>query len=391
MMPVTRPSPWLLAPVLTAFALFAVSHRDLVFATLCSLALLLAYWHRLSLAWPTGKRWRTTAGMALGAWTMCVVYYGTVMQSGAGLAYFQRIYYKPWLITTGSMLMALAVVWVWHVRASAGRTTRLILAWAGLMVVSSGNFVALSPLYLPLLALFCGATLLVLAGLGGGRGGGRARRGTQPWWHLAVAVGCLAVISAGAWTVSAGLRLVEQEIDLLIADVMQESQYTDLIGAGGIMLLERHRRVSLSRKVVATVDGAAWPGYLRTQVLTDYRQGRWKAEDATAQPLDSVMAGPDTFHPATRREHGAVRGVHGTACHPPAGQPARRHAVTVRGAAGHDVCGRVVCHGRRRDRAVYPARAARTLWRHASQRDGAGPIRDRRHHAANAPRDDGGG
>jgi hypothetical protein len=187
------------------------------------------------------------------------------------------------------MMMALAVVWAWHVPDKDGRTTRIIVAGAGLIVVSSGNLLSLPPLYLPLFIVFLGTMLLSLVMLGGGRRNARARRGRQRLWRVAVVAGCLTAISAGTWTVSAGLRLLETAVDAVIAEVMHGSSYHDVIGAGGTIRIERHRRVVLSRKVVATVEGAAWPGYLRTQVMTDYHQGRWTADRAGARPLPAVV------------------------------------------------------------------------------------------------------
>ena len=289
--PSSRPSLWLLGPVFTAFSVFAWAHRDIGFAVCCSLAVASAYFHRFHIDPPSRQQWIGTVFLAWAAWILCLVYYGTVLQAGAGLAYFDRLVVKPWLVSSGAMMQALAMVWLWHLPGHSQRKTGPIIGSAGLLAALSCNLLASSPVTLNLLALLGGASLLALLALGGCLKSEPGQPLTERVWQSIVVLACIAGISVGTWTVSAGLRHLEPLIDHFVIDLAQGSRYTDVLGAGDRMLIQRQRRITLSRRVVATLTSTApdqskgAPMYLRTQVMTSYQNGQWTADASAPQPL----------------------------------------------------------------------------------------------------------
>ncbi|HEY7712119.1 MAG TPA: transglutaminase-like domain-containing protein, partial [Candidatus Entotheonella sp.] len=74
-------------------------------------------------------------------------------------------------------------------------------------------------------------------------------------------------------------------------DLAPGSRYTDVLGAGDRMPIQRQRRITLSRRVVATLTSTASdrdkgaPMYLRTQVMTTYQNGQWTSDASAPQPL----------------------------------------------------------------------------------------------------------
>jgi len=291
--PSSRPSPWLLGPAFTALSVFAWAHRDGGFALCCSLAVASAYFHRFHIDPPSRQQWVGTAFLAWAAWMLCLVYYGTVLQAGEGLDYFDRLVVKPWLVSSGAMMQALAMVWIWHLPGHSQRKTGPIIGGSGLLAALSGNLLASSPVTLNLLALLGGATLLALLALGGSLKSEPGRPLTERVWQSIVVLACIAVISAGTWAVSAGLRYLEPIIDLFVIDLAQGSRYTDVLGAGDRMPIQRQRRITLFRRVVATLTstdtapdrGKGAPMYLRTQVMTTYQNGQWISDASAPQPL----------------------------------------------------------------------------------------------------------
>ena len=289
----SRPSRWLLGPVCTALSVFAWAHRDVGFALGCSLAVASAYFHRFRVDPPSRQQWIGTAFLAWAAWILCLVYYGTVLQAGAGLAYFDRLVIKPWLVSSGAMMQALAIVWIWHLPGHSQRKTGPIIGCAGLLTALSCNLLDSSPATLNLLALFGGATLLALLALGGSLKSEPGQPLTERAWQSIGVLACIAIISVGTWTVSAGLRYLEPIIDLFVIDLAQGSRYTDVLGAGNRMPIQRQRRIALSRRVVATLTGTntdpdrgkSAPMYLRTQVMTTYQNGQWTSDASAPQPL----------------------------------------------------------------------------------------------------------
>lgn len=289
--PSSRPSLWLLGPVFTAFSVFAWAHRDVGFALCCSLAVASTYFHRFHIDPPSRQQWIGTAFLAWAAWMLCLVYYGTVLQAGEGLAYFDRLVAKPWLVSSGAMMQTLAIVWIWHLPGHSQRKTGPLIGSSGLLAALSCNLLASSPVTLNLLALFGGATLLALLALGGSLKSEPGQSLTERVWQSIVVLSCIAVISVGTWAVSAGLRHFEPIIDLFVIDLAQGSRYTDILGAGDRMPIQRQRRITLSRRVVATLTstapdrGKGAPMYLRTQVMTSYQNGQWTSDASAPQPL----------------------------------------------------------------------------------------------------------
>jgi hypothetical protein len=224
---------------------------------------------------------------------LCLVYYGTVLQAGAELAYFDRLGVQPWLVSSAAMMQGLAIVWLWHLPGHTRRKTGPIIGCAGLLAAWSCNLLAASPVTLNLLALFGGATLLALLASGGSLYSEPGRPGTERVWQSIVVLACIAVISVGTGTLSAGLRHLEPIIDLFIIDLVQGGRYTDGLGAGDRMRIQRQRRITLSRRVVATLTSPepapdqsnGEPMYLRTQVLSTYQGGQWTSDTSAPQPL----------------------------------------------------------------------------------------------------------
>ena len=287
---------WLLGPVCTALSVFAWTHRDVGFTLFCSLAVAGAYFHRFHIDSPSRQQWIGTAFLAWAAWILCLVYYGTVLQAGEGLTYFDRLVVNSWLISNGAMMLALAIVWIWHLPGHTGRKTGPIIGCAGLLAALSCNLLTSSPATLNLLALFGGATLLTLLAMGGSLKSESGRPLTERLWQGIVVLACIALISLGTWTVSAGLRHLEPLIDLFVIDLAQGSRYTDVLGAGDRMWIQRQRRITLSRRVVATLTnpapdtGKGSPMYLRTQVMSTYQNGQWTSDASAPQPLIGTWA-----------------------------------------------------------------------------------------------------
>lgn len=291
--PSSRPSLWLLGPVYTALSVFAWAHQDVGFALCCSLAVASTYFHRFHIDPPSRQQWISTAFLAWAAWILCLVYYGTVLQAGKGLAYFDRLVVKPWLVSSGAMMLALAMVWLWHLPGHSQRKTGPIISCAGLLAALSCNLLASSPVTLNLLALLGGVTLLALLALGGSLKSEPGQSCTDRVRQSLVVLACIAVISIGTWTVSAGLRHLEPLIDLFVIDLAPGSRNTDVLGAGDRMPIQRQRHITLSRHIIATLTspdtapdrGKGAPRYLRTQVMTTYQNGQWTSDASAPQPL----------------------------------------------------------------------------------------------------------
>ncbi|MGE3538287.1 MAG: transglutaminaseTgpA domain-containing protein [Candidatus Tectimicrobiota bacterium] len=281
-----RPSPWLLGPVLTALVLFGLAHRESGFAGLCALLIIGAYGHRRTLPWPTRWRWPLGVGLGLAAWGLSWLYYATVLQGGQGLVYFPRLYYKPVFITTSGMLLALAMVWLWHLPHVTAHTSGGILMGAIALVIVSGNFVMLPSSYGYGLGLFLVTTLSSLLALGGTRGSGSQRSGLLPGWPAFYLLACALLVGAGTWAISATLPALQVRISTALIEMLQGDSAQSGLGAGDRLRIERHRRVVLPQALVLTLSGSTPPGYLRTQVMSQYRNGVWKT-DAVLTPTAS--------------------------------------------------------------------------------------------------------
>ncbi len=281
--PVARPSAWLLLPASMALALFAYAHRDPLFPSICLLSLVGSYFHTWRATLPKRYPWLTAMLGLAALHLLCVLYYDVWLLNGEQLTYFRRFWYKPWLVSTSAMLQAITLVWTWHI--SSRSTTGFIFLAMGLITISSGNLLPSSHGVVNLYALFGGACLLSLFVLSGAMNGGRGQPFREQCRQSIVIMACIAIISAGTWYVSTGLQHAGQLLDSLLADFTSGSRYRDTIGAGRHIQIAHQRRVKLSRRVVATLSGHTSPVYLRTQVLTEYRQNHWTTPSAVAQWL----------------------------------------------------------------------------------------------------------
>ena len=279
-----RPSPWLLGPTLSAFALFACAHHDALFSSLGAITILLSYLHNIQVESPGRQRWIGTATFAITAWALCMAYYGIMLSSNTAFPLPDTTYHA-WFISTGGMMLVLTVVWIWHTPGYGQRKTGSILACSGLIIIAGCHRLSISFFSLNLLALCGGTTLLALFALGGGLSGGRNCTLRVQFWQILIVLGCIATISAGTLAISTGIRQLEHFLNRVLADLAQGRQYTGLLGIGESMHIQHRQRITLSRRIVATIDGAMSPGYLRTQVLTTYRNQRWTADAVPPQML----------------------------------------------------------------------------------------------------------
>ena len=290
--PADRPSPWLLAPATMALILLGAAHQDAVFPSLCFLCMAASYFHSWRASLPKRHPWLMSMLVCAGLFCLCLLYYWIWLLNGQNLIYygegltdFRRLWYQPWLVSTGAMLQAAVLLWSWHLPR---RSTGLIFTCMGMMAISSGNILPSSYVILNLYALFGGSCLLSLFVLGGAC---HSRR-EQPLWEQCrqslVVLSCIAVIGAGTWYLSASLQHVGQMLDTLFTNLMSNAHYWDTIGVGDSIRIAHRRHVKLSRRVVATLSGSQSPVYLRTQVMVEYHRHRWTtAPVPPPQPLYS--------------------------------------------------------------------------------------------------------
>ncbi len=307
--PSCRPSPWLLAPAMVALALLSVAHRDVVVPSLCLLCIVGSYFHPWCASLPKRHPWLVSAVTCAVLGVLCLLYDQVWLVNGAEVAYFPRLWCKPWLVSAGASLQAVVLLWVWHL---PNRATGLIFACMGLIAISSGNALPSSHGIVNLYALFGGACLLNLFVLGGALHSGCHAPFRERCRQSLMVLMCIAIISAGTWYLSASLQQVSQVFDTLVADLMPGSPYRDPLGAGHSIRIAHQRHVRLSRRVVATLTGHVSPVYLRTQVMTRYQQHRWTPSPVPSpRPLDSTQK-PRTPQHADQREirlHVNLRGA----------------------------------------------------------------------------------
>jgi hypothetical protein len=214
---------------------------------------------------------------------LCLLYYWLWLLRGEELTYFHRLWYQPWLVSTGAMLQAAVLLWAWHL---PNRSTGLIFACMGMIAISSGNILPSSYGMVNLYALFGGSCLLSLFVLSGALHSGRAQPFRERCRQSIVVLACIAIIGAGTWYLSASLRHVEQILDTQFTNWISGSHDLDTLGVGDSMDIAHQRHVRLSRRVVATLSGSQSPVYLRTQVMTRYQHHRWTTASAPPpQPL----------------------------------------------------------------------------------------------------------
>ena len=298
-----RPALSVLAPAVVALTVFGWAHQDLVFVSLCSLALIASYFHHGSLSLPTRSRWFETVCLALVAGVFCLIYFITILQAGKGLPYFPRQLYKPWLISMGGMMQALTIVWLWHLPGPAGRQTGPIIGCTGLLVASSCNLLDTSLVALNLLAIFGGTIVFALLALGSSLQSGRAASSSEHIWKSVKVLGCIVLISSGTWIASSGVRQLDQLIDRFMLNLSQGTRYTDILGVGNHLRIERQRRITLSPRIVATFtpigtvpdfthNPVANLTYVRAQVLSTYQDQVWISQPTPHHPLQGNWA-PD--------------------------------------------------------------------------------------------------
>lgn len=277
-----RPSPWLIGPVATAFLLFSTASQDYIVMPLCFLIILATYYHRLTIDGPDWKRWRSLRVRFIIASVLSLTYYLTVLSGKISLYTF-----GPSSFTVGGILTMLTLVWTWHLPGKAVRKTGPILGFTGFLALSSTDLFSYPPLYLPMLLLFFTTTLLALAHLGGGLRIGYGLATTHVLRRIFLVAGCFTVIGMGTWLGTDRMRLLGN-ISLSL-DFLHLPNYSGIRGAGGIMRLERYIQVVISQEIVATLSGSTPPGYLRTHVMTEYRDEHWRPYQSVAKPIHPIL------------------------------------------------------------------------------------------------------
>lgn len=265
--------------------LFAYAHRNPLFPSICLLGLVASYFHSWHAKLPKRYPWLAAILGVAALHFLCMLYYGIWLLNGAGLTYFHRFWYKPWLVSTSAMLQAIILIWNWYLPS---RSTGLIFLTMGLIAISSGNLLPVSYGTVNLYALFGGTCLLSLFVLSGAMNSGRGQPFREQCRQSMVILACIAIVSVGTWYVSTGLQHAGQLLDTLLADFMSGSHYQETMGAGNTIEIDHQRRVKLSRRVVATLSGSESPVYLRTQVLTKYQDERWTIPSTADQWLPTV-------------------------------------------------------------------------------------------------------
>ncbi|MFC2172807.1 transglutaminase family protein, partial [Acidobacteriota bacterium] len=64
--------------------------------------------------------------------------------------------------------------------------------------------------------------------------------------------------------------------------------FTGASSVGGVMRIERHSQLRMSDAIIAAVESPGAPGYFRTQVMTKYTSGNWKASRPESRSLDAI-------------------------------------------------------------------------------------------------------
>ncbi len=283
-----RPSAWFLLPTVLGYVLFVQAHKDVVWSALCSTAIVSSYFTTFSLSWPKRRAdWVRWIIWAVITWFVASTYYDAVMSEGAGLHYYPRFVFKPWIVTPSGMWAGLWLACVWHVSFKEEDHSTPLLLLNGWVVLCSGQFLNLSATYRAILVAYClvlAVTLFVTA-YGHRTQGSRKLPKLRHWvsfsaWSL--------VIGFAVWGVILGLHQAESRLPQFIMQFMRHRFYSGHIGSRDSMMIRRRQNIRLSTTLVATIRGAKRPGYLRTQVMTRYKQGMWSSP-RFEWPLPSVL------------------------------------------------------------------------------------------------------
>lgn len=297
-----RPSLWLLLPAGVAAACFMDAYRDWILMPLCMSLIVTTYLHRRFLNWPTRRGavlWLFAGGFAC---TGCAFYHLLVLEGLSPLEPVSRRWWAtPELVATLGMLMAVTLVAVWHLGGEAEKKIDFVVLLTGLVAISSGNFYNLSIRYLILLGCFFASTMAALVMARGKTGDGRGIRGRlRTRWGIATIL-CLLAMGVGTGVLAVALRSIEGAFMRLTAGDLGTKlpDFTGASSVGGLMIIERQSHFRPAQTIIAAMESIDAPGYLRTQVMTAYEEGRWKPLTSSSrrlEPISDPVSNMKRFH-----------------------------------------------------------------------------------------------
>ncbi len=283
-----RPNAWFLGPAILSCVLHVLAHKDFVWVALCLALILSSYTTSWYVVWPRWrKHWPRLLAWGGLFWMLAYFYFDLWMNAGRGLNYFPRFLFKPWIVTPSSLLAAVMLVYLWHVPFQPKGRGPAVLFVSGWIVLCSAQFVGLSSLFVSILLLYCASLGLVLflAGVG--------HASLGEFWlpnlkQAGIFLLCCLFLGAGTWGVMRGLRKLERVLPQFLGQFFRPPNFSGHLGSRDTTMIRRHQNIRLSSALVASFRGPAEPGYVRTRVMTRYKQGLWSS--------------PRTSHPLRRKQ-----------------------------------------------------------------------------------------
>lgn len=278
----SRPHPLLLLPASGALLCFATAHGDYLLPALALTSWLLAALTGWVAPPPRVLLTRQGVGLWIFGVTSALLYDALVLDFEAGLRPVARAFTAAaHALTLAGILTIALLTWCLHVRDRAPVHLARVIALAGILVVTAGNYYGLGRAWAAGgLTFALGAILATATTLPKGRIPRRAL----------LLVLCAAPVIALTAVAAVATRAVVHGALTFRGDFLAEllPAYDGYLGAGRGLTIARDRRISLLDTLLATATGATAPGYLRTQVLTEYRDGRWRATAVDGSELAST-------------------------------------------------------------------------------------------------------
>lgn len=257
---------WFMLPILLSFSLFSTAYQDYLFMPVCLLALVIPILLKSNISIKTWPQERTLAILVTIATVFCSGYF-LIFLSQKGFI----------LLTTVGLLSALATALTWYTETKISLKKDLILALSIAIACSSvGANSADKPsnFFYILLVIFSLVILLFFTYLGGGLNLQDKRFIGR---RLAITLLSIFAVIVTTYTIRSGIGHTERRLFLMFAEgsFFSRNSFTDPIGVMGDINIPRQSNLQLSSEIIASINDTQTEKYLRTQVLTQYNNGKW--------------------------------------------------------------------------------------------------------------------